>query len=41
MRYLIDTNILLFQAFNNHLLDNEVRKILENYENTIYVSTVQ
>ncbi|GHT25192.1 twitching motility protein PilT [Bacteroidia bacterium] len=39
MRYLIDTNIFLFYAFSNHLLDDAVRQIIENYENSIYISS--
>ncbi|MDR3093406.1 MAG: type II toxin-antitoxin system VapC family toxin [Bacteroidales bacterium] len=39
MRYLIDTNIFLFHASNDHSLDEDVRSILDNYENSIYLSS--
>jgi PIN domain nuclease of toxin-antitoxin system len=39
MRYLIDTNIFLFYSFDNGLLDNSVRRVLEDYENIIYISS--
>ncbi|MDR3094502.1 MAG: type II toxin-antitoxin system VapC family toxin [Bacteroidales bacterium] len=38
MRYLIDTNVFLFYVFSNKL-DDSVRQILENYENSIYLSS--
>jgi PIN domain nuclease of toxin-antitoxin system len=39
MRYLIDTNIFLFYAFDNYFLNNDTRKILTDYENIIYISS--
>ena len=39
MRYLIDTNIFLFHAFDDHLLDENVRYIIDNYENSISLSS--
>jgi PIN domain nuclease of toxin-antitoxin system len=39
MRYLIDTNIFLFYSFDNELLNNNVRQILEDYENIVYISS--
>ncbi|MDR1863995.1 MAG: type II toxin-antitoxin system VapC family toxin [Bacteroidales bacterium] len=39
MRYLIDTNIFLFYADGSLFLDRDVRLILEDYENTIYISS--
>ena len=39
MRYLIDTNILIYIVIDKNLLDLSVRKIIENYENIIYVSS--
>jgi PIN domain nuclease of toxin-antitoxin system len=39
MRYLIDTNIFLFHLSNDHLLDENVRHIIDNYENSIYISS--
>jgi len=39
MRYLLDTNILVFHAQNGENLDKEVASILDNYENLIYVSS--
>jgi PIN domain nuclease of toxin-antitoxin system len=38
MRYLIDTNVFLFYAFNSHLLDKNVRRIFEEDE-IIYISS--
>jgi PIN domain nuclease of toxin-antitoxin system len=39
MRYLIDTNIFLFYAFDNYFLNNDTREILTDYENIIYISS--
>ncbi|GHT23029.1 twitching motility protein PilT [Bacteroidia bacterium] len=39
MRYLIDTNIFLFYVSDSAYLDKDVRNILENYENGIYISS--
>jgi PIN domain nuclease of toxin-antitoxin system len=39
MRYLIDTNILVFILIDNHYLDKNVMAILDNCENTIHVSS--
>ena len=40
MRFLIDTNILIFSLCSQeHFIDKNVTAILENYENTIYVSS--
>jgi PIN domain nuclease of toxin-antitoxin system len=36
MRYFLDTNILIFHAFDNDNLDKNVISILDNYENLIY-----
>jgi PIN domain nuclease of toxin-antitoxin system len=39
MRYLIDTNILIFYLSDLDKLDKYVTSIIENYENTIFVSS--
>jgi PIN domain nuclease of toxin-antitoxin system len=40
MRYLIDTNILVFYASDNfHALDKDVLYLIEDYENRIYISS--
>ena len=39
MRYLIDTNILLYIIFEKDKLSKEVCEIVEDYENSIYVSS--
>ena len=39
MRYLLDTNILVFHAQNGENLDKDVISILDDYENLIYVSS--
>jgi len=40
MRYLIDTNILIFSLCNQeHFIASNVAEILEDFENTIYVSS--
>ncbi len=40
MRYLIDTNILVFSLCNQeHFIASNVAEILEDFENTIYVSS--
>lgn len=38
MRYLIDTNIFLYLTTDVTLLSNVVRNILDDYENTLYIS---
>ncbi len=39
MRYLIDTNIFVYLATDDELLCPDVVTILQNYENTLYIST--
>jgi len=39
MRYLIDTNIFIFQATDPQQLSRDVAEILGDYENLIYIST--
>lgn len=39
MRYLIDTNIFIYYATDKSLLSNDVLSILEDYNNTICIST--
>ena len=39
MRYLIDTNIFVYMATDGDLLCNDVATILQDYENTLYIST--
>ena len=39
MRYLIDTNIFIYLATDNKLLNDDVAEILGDYENLIYIST--
>ncbi|MBQ8939322.1 MAG: type II toxin-antitoxin system VapC family toxin [Paludibacteraceae bacterium] len=39
MRYLIDTNIFIYLATDNQLLNDDVAEILGDYENLIYIST--
>ncbi len=39
MRYLLDTNILVFHAQNGENLDKDVASILDDYENIICVSS--
>ncbi|MCL2681999.1 MAG: PIN domain-containing protein [Bacteroidales bacterium] len=39
MRYLIDTNILLYIIFERDKLSKEVYEIVEDYENSICVSS--
>lgn len=39
MRYLIDTNIFIYLATDNQLLNDDVAGILGDYENLIYIST--
>ena len=39
MIYLIDTNILIFHISDPSILDRNTRKIFEDYENTIYISS--
>ena len=40
MRYLIDTNILVFAVIDSSNLDRDTSAILSDYENIIYVSAV-
>ena len=39
MRYLIDTNIFLYLTTDICLLDGNVKNVIDNYENTFYLST--
>jgi PIN domain nuclease of toxin-antitoxin system len=39
MRYLIDTNIFLYLTTDIGLLDGNVKNVIDNYENTFYLST--
>ena len=39
MRYLIDTNIFIYMATDGELLNEDVKYILGDYENLIYIST--
>jgi len=39
MRYLIDTNIFLYLTTDIDLLDNNVKNVIYDYENTLYLST--
>lgn len=39
MRYLIDTNILIFLLIDNEFIDKNVRYILSDFNNEIYVSS--
>ena len=39
MRYLIDTNIFLYLTTDIDLLDSGVKNVIDNYENTFYLST--
>lgn len=39
MRYLIDTNIFIYMATDGELLNEDVKDILGDYENLIYIST--
>ena len=39
MRYLLDTNILVFHAQNGDGLEKNVAHILDDYENQIYISS--
>ena len=39
MRYLIDTDIFIFQATDPQQLNRDVAEILGDYENLIYIST--
>ena len=38
MRYLLDTHILLYLALDNEYLDNDVKSILQDYDNTLCIS---
>ncbi len=40
MRYLLDTNILIFLMESNHKLDRNVQSIINDYTNKLYVSVV-
>ncbi len=40
MRYLLDTNILLFISESDYKLDKNVKYILNDYSNSFYVSVV-
>jgi len=39
MRYLIDTNIFIQLINENDLISSNIRSILDNYENQIYISS--
>ena len=39
MRYLIDTNIFIYMATDGEMLNDDVKCILGDYENLIYIST--
>lgn len=39
MRYLIDTNILIFILIDKHYIDTNVKHLLSDYNNVIYVSS--
>ena len=39
MRYLIDTNIFLYLTTDIDLLDSNVKNVIYDYENTLYLST--
>jgi len=38
MRFLIDTNILIFLVLDKELLDRNVRQLFDDYSNTFYIS---
>ena len=38
MRYLLDTNIFIYLASDTDLLSNDVASIIEDYDNTFYMS---
>lgn len=39
MRYMLDTNILVYSIIDREYLCDEVKEILTDYDNTFYVST--
>lgn len=39
MRYLLDTNIFVYSAIDTDSLSKDVRAILEDYDNTFYISS--
>ena len=39
MRYLIDTNIFVYMATDGELLCDDVAAIIQDYDNTLYIST--
>ena len=39
MRYLIDTNIFIYWVIDSERLSKDVKAILEDYENTFYISS--
>ena len=39
MRYLLDTNIFLYAVIDRDLLSNDVKAILEDYDNTFFLSS--
>ena len=39
MRYLLDTNIFIYAAIDRDLLSHDVKAILEDYDNTFYISS--
>ena len=41
VRYLLDTNIVLFSLFSPEKLEREVEDLLTDYNSLLYVSTIQ
>lgn len=39
MRYLLDTNIFIYAAIDRDLLSRDVKAILEDYDNTFFISS--
>ena len=39
MRYLLDTNIFIYAAIDRDLLSRDVKAILDDYDNTFYMSS--
>ncbi len=40
MRYLLDTNILVFMLIDSSLLSDDVLSVIEDYSNSLYISSV-
>lgn len=38
MRYLIDTNIFLYSSIDIDIINKDIRQILDDYQNTIFIS---